>query len=298
METGDRAETGNRSGKALTWEKNKREAGRHKKRPRRAIDTILVVVVLLCGILLAGNILKETAQRKREEEIRKLAVQEEKAPAGALRDGETQNPADMDPEEPGEYHSPVDFESLRAVNPDIVAWIEIPGTDISYPVVQADDNETYLKRDFEGNTSAAGAIFLDCDSSGDLMGLHSILYGHHMKNQTMFAQIVKFKDESFFRKNREVILYLPESELHLRTIAAVYGDADGEKRRTEFSSRERFNLYVDEMTKNCSFRELPEGDVEGLYSFVTCSYEFDDARTILYAVRGQEGENGAEDGKN
>lgn len=103
------------------------------------------------------------------------------------------------------------------------------------------------------------------------MGLHSILYGHHMKNQTMFAQIVKFKDESFFRENREVVLYLPESELHLRTIAAVYGDADGEKRRTEFSSRERFNRYVDEMTKNCSFRELPEGDVEGLYSFVTCA---------------------------
>ena len=268
----------------MTGEKNKREGGRHKRRPSRVTDTILVVVVLLCGILLAGNILKATAQRKREEEIRKLAVQEE-APAGALRDRETQSLPDMEPEEPAEYHSPEDFESLRAVNPDIVAWIEIPGTDISYPVVQADDNETYLKRDFEGNKSAAGTIFLDCDSSSDLMGLHSILYGHHMKNQTMFAQIVKFKDESFFRENREVILYLPESELHLRTIAAVYGDADGEKRRTEFSSRERFNRYVDEMTKNCSFRELPEGDVEGLYSFVTCSYEFNDARTILYAVR-------------
>lgn len=280
----------------MTGEKNKREGGRHKRRPSRVTDTILVVVVLLCGILLAGNILKETAQRKREEEIRKLAVQEE-APAGALRDGETQSLPDMEPEEPAEYHSPVDFESLRAVNPDIVAWIEIPGTDISYPVVQADDNETYLKRDFEGNKSAAGTIFLDCDSSSDLMGLHSILYGHHMKNQTMFAQIVKFKDESFFRENREVVLYLPESELHLRTIAAVYGDADGEKRRTEFSSLERFNRYVDEMTKNCSFRELPEGDVEGLYSFVTCSYEFNDARTILYAVREQDGENGAADGK-
>ena len=67
--------------------KNKREGGRHKRRPSRVTDTILVVVVLLCGILLAGNILKETAQRKREEEIRKLAVQEE-APAGALRDGD------------------------------------------------------------------------------------------------------------------------------------------------------------------------------------------------------------------
>lgn len=92
----------------MTGEKNKREGGRHKRRPSRVTDTILVVVVLLCGILLAGNILKETAQRKREEEIRKLAVQEE-APAGALRDGETQSLPDMEPEEPAEYHSPVDL---------------------------------------------------------------------------------------------------------------------------------------------------------------------------------------------
>ena len=56
----------------MTGEKNKREGGRHKRRPSRVTDTILVVVVLLCGILLAGNILKATAQRKREEEIRKL----------------------------------------------------------------------------------------------------------------------------------------------------------------------------------------------------------------------------------
>lgn len=280
----------------MTEGNDRRKGGRDKKRSWRAVDTILIVIVLLCGILLAGNILKEAAHRKREEEIRKLALKEEVS-AGERQEGETQETDEAEPEETVEYRSPVDFESLREVNPDIVAWIEIPGTDISYPVVQADDNETYLKRDFEGNTSAAGTIFLDCDSSGDLMGLHSILYGHHMKNQTMFAQIVKFKDERFFRENREVILYLPESELHLRTIAAVYGDADGEKRRTEFSSQERFNSYVDEMTKNCSFRELPEGDVEGLYSFVTCSYEFNDARTILYAVREQGGENGAAEGK-
>ena len=85
-----------------------------------------------------------------------------------------------------------------------------------------------------------------------------------------------------------MILYLPEQELHLKTIAALYGDAGGEKRRTAFSGQENFNRYVDEMTKNCSFRELPEGDVEGLYSFVTCSYEFENARTILYAVRENE----------
>lgn len=255
---------------------------RKKKRPWTMIDVILLFIAVVCVVLLAGNILEGIRQRRQEEQIRRLAVQERESTREIQRETQEETQA--------AYVSSVDFDSLRAVNPDIVAWLEIPGTNISYPVVQTEDNETYLNRDFEGNKSVAGAVFLDCDSDGDLMGRHSILYGHHMKNQTMFAQIVKFKEEEFFRENREVILYTPERELHLKTIAAVYGDADGEKRRTEFDSREMFNRYVDEMTKNCSFRELPEGDIAGLYSFVTCSYEFQDARTILYAVRDPEQE--------
>lgn len=256
---------------------------KRKKRLWRFTDTILVIIAVICAVVLLANILEGILLRRQEEELRGLAVQEK----------ETQRETEIQPEteketgaaEDREYVSPIDFEGLGAVNSDIVAWIEIPGTDISYPVVQAEDNEKYLKRDFEGGASAAGTIFLDCDSDSDLMGLHSIFYGHHMKNKTMFAQIVKFKEETFFKENREVILYTPEAELHLRTIAAVYGNADGEKRRTQFDSQEMFNRYVDEMTRSCSFRELPEKDISGLYSFVTCSYEFQDARTILYAVR-------------
>lgn len=263
---------------------------RRKRRPWKTVDVLLLILITVCAVLIAGHILEGIRQRNREEEIRKLAIREtQQTQTAATAESRREPEEETVPEETERYHSPVDFESLREVNPDVVAWVEIPGTDISYPVVQSGDNETYLKRDFEGKTSASGAIFLDMDSDADLMGLHSILYGHHMKNQTMFAQLVKFKEEAFFKKNREVVIYTPETELHLRTVAAVYGNADGEKRRTQFASRESFNTYVDEMTKNCSFRELPEGDIEGLYSFVTCSYEFEDARTILYAVRVNEG---------
>lgn len=291
---------GNQSGKSSRNRDRKRpdinkerpgtgEGKAHNRRPWKIMDKLLLILIIVCAILIAGHITEGIRQRNREEEIRRLALQETRqTQAETTAESSRETEEETAPRETERYHSPVDFESLRAVNPDVVAWVEIPGTDISYPVVQAGDNETYLKRDFEGNISASGAIFLDMDSDSGLMGLHSILYGHHMKNQTMFAQLVKFKEEAFFKKNREVILYTPETELHLRTIAAVYGDADGEKRRTQFASRESFNAYVDEMTKNCSFRELPEEGIGGLYSFVTCSYEFNDARTILYAVRENE----------
>lgn len=182
------------------------------------------------------------------------------------------------------YVSPIDFEVLRKVNQDVIAWLNIPGTSIDYPVIQGADNEKYLSTSFEGEKSAAGAIFLDYESDKDLLGRHSVFYGHNMKNKTMFADIMKFREEEFFKEHREIILYTSERELHLTTVAALYGDSSGEKRRTRFGTKEEFQTYVDEMTGGCTFRDIPEGEIRHLYSFATCSYEFEDARTILYAI--------------
>lgn len=182
------------------------------------------------------------------------------------------------------YEPPIDFTALRQINQETIAWLTIPGTEIDYPIVQTDNNDTYLTTGFDKNASASGAIYLDCDSDGALTGKHSIFYGHHMRDGSMFAELVKFKKEDFFNSHREIILYTPQRELRLRTVAALYGNADGEKRRTEFPSEEGFRQYIDEMTKNCAFRELPVNAPQRLYSFVTCSYEFPDARTIVYAV--------------
>lgn len=189
---------------------------------------------------------------------------------------------------------PVSFEVLLEENRDVKAWLTIPGTGISCPVVQAEDNETYLYRDFHGNESTAGAIFLDCESDPDCRGAHTIFYGHHMRNGSMFAELVRFKEKDFFEEHREIILYLPEETMLLRTVGAVVSDSSGVRRRTDFASREELTAYAEVMTENCPFRELPEEKVESLYSFVTCSYEFEDARTILYAVR--EPETGAAEG--
>jgi len=256
---------------------------RGKNRGGSRLLKVILSVLLLAALMVLGNFFLESwQQRAREKRIEELARQQTEAPVPEVKvETETLEA------EPKPYVSPIDFEALRQVNPDVVAWVTIPGTVIDYPVVQTDDNETYLKKTFEGGESAAGAIYLDCDSDSDFMGMHSILYGHHMRNGSMFAELVKFKDEDFFKEHREIILYTPERELHLRTIAALYGDADGEKRRTKFDTDERFQQYADDMTKKCIFRELPE-HVEGLYSFVTCSYEFDNARTIVYAVREPE----------
>lgn len=181
------------------------------------------------------------------------------------------------------YVSPIDFEKLGKINPDIVGWIRIEGTAIDYPIVQTDNNETYLDTDFEGKKSVAGAIYLDYESEPDFSGRHNIIYGHHMKNGSMFKDIIKYKDEAFFKEHQDIYIYTSEREYHLRPITALYTDASPIRRKTVFETDESFQAYVEEMIKDGLFLQKPEEPVRQLWSFVTCSYEFNDARTILYA---------------
>lgn len=259
-----------------------------KQNPRRKktpIEYILILLIIFCVGMALQRPIMGWLQNQKAEELRLLAEKESQAqPETTVEATQTEESVPQESAAEPDYQSPIDFEALRKINPDIVGWLKIPGTRIDYPVVQTDNNETYLKKTFEGGQSAEGTIYLDSDSDGDLMGYHSILYGHHMKNKSMFTDIVKFKEKDFFEANREIILYTPEREIRLKTIAALYGNADGEKRRTKFKSQETFEAYIDNMTKDCSFRELPSEKTERLYSFVTCSYEFENARTILYAV--------------
>lgn len=196
----------------------------------------------------------------------------------SMKKAETQTQAAESPKEPV-----IDFEALQSKNPDIVAWITIPGTAVDYPVLQAKDNDYYLHRDVERKESSAGSIFLDYEDSADFSGLHNILYGHHMKNGSMFRDIVRYKNQDYFDSHREIILYTPKREIHLKAIAAVCTSADAIRRKTDFQSKAEFDSYVAQMIQGAKAAAKETETVGHLYSFVTCSYEFQNARTILYA---------------
>ena len=156
---------------------------------------------------------------------------------------------------------------------------------LDYPLLQGKDNNQYLHKDMEGRDSAAGAIFLDHGDKADLSSLHNIIYGHHMKNGTMFKDIVKYKDQQYFDEHQDIILYTPDREIHLKALAAVVANPDAIRRKIDFQSWEEFTSYIEEMTQDArAFATVPKGTaIRRLYSFVTCSYEFQNARTILYA---------------
>ena len=167
------------------------------------------------------------------------------------------------------YVSPIDFETLWKKNKDIIAWIKIPNTNIDYPILWNGDNEYYLHHDI--------------DDKPDVSSKHNIFYGHNMKNKSMFQNIIKFKNKDFFEQNRDIYIYTKDKEYHLKTMAALYTDASVDKRQVEFETDEEFKAYIDRMTEKNSYRQIPSDDIDKLWSFITCSYEFNDARTILYA---------------
>ncbi len=124
------------------------------------------------------------------------------------------------------------FAALQAINPEIVGWVTVPGTVISYPVAQTDDNDKYLHTTFEGEIQRLRLhLFMDKDSQTDGKGQHTILYGHNMKNGSMFHELLQYKKCRVFNEHPTIYYDTPEGRIELRVIAGVCG---GRQRPVQF----------------------------------------------------------------
>ena len=124
------------------------------------------------------------------------------------------------PDEDDTIWPEVDFAALREINPDIVAWIYIEGTKINYPIVQGEDNSYYLKHLFSGEWNGSGCIFLDFRNDASFADRHSIIYGHHMKNGTMFTDLDKYKKQEFFDEHPVALLLTPDKNYKVKWISS------------------------------------------------------------------------------
>ncbi len=247
-------------------------------------------LILALGILLivvsGGSMLRAYLEQKHSEDLYSQLAQE--AQTEAETEAET---AAAEEETQAAYVSPIDFQRLWQINPQVVGWLKIPDTAVDYPILHdPESNDTYLYTDIEGNESAAGSIYLDCDNKGDFSDLHNVIYGHHMKNGTMFKDIMNFRDQAFLESHPTVMIYLPDREIELRAYACLYTTPDGIRRMTQFDSVEALREYEQQMTEGAASRVEPDQEINRLFSFVTCSYEFDDARTILYCYQVDAGQ--------
>lgn len=161
------------------------------------------------------------------------------------------------------YTSPVDFEMLKKLNPDIYAWIDIPNTDISYPVVQsATDDSFYLDHDSDKKKSANGAIFSEHMYNDTTFDDNvTVLYGHNMKSGAMFGDLQPlYRNSENLKVYDEIIVYLPHKEVHFQVFAAMQYSRMHLLHYYQTAKKGAFNLLIDDIysTRNLNMTLIEE----------------------------------------
>lgn len=202
---------------------------------------------------------------------------------------------DGDTEEEEKFE--VDFAKLKEINPDVVAWIRFDEpSQISYPVVKGADNEKYLKTTFEGKKNSAGTLFIDMQNAGDFSDKNTFIYGHNMKNGSMFGQLRKYKTKSFCEENPYFYIYMPDGKEITYQVFAVSVVKDISESYTKwYNSDEEFQDYIDYIRSISGYQtDVEVGADSQIVSLSTCTNVSDDERLLVHGVKISEKTVGAE----
>ncbi len=247
----------------------KYQAPRPKRRPFLYLGLGCAAFALIAAAYV-GLFFWTGAQRKQASRQTAMEYVTPTAPAQPSPETEpdTEIPAPSEttvPETTAETQPPrfptVNFEGLREKNPDVVAWIQIPALEgLNYPVVIGEDNAYYVNRNWENQESEEGAIFLDFRNSSDFSQPHNILYGHCMKDGTMFQPLGQWEKESFLRgSDRTVLLYLPEEVRVYEIIGSERVNAlDSRVYKTDYAAGDTWADAIGETLKHLWY----DSDVE------------------------------------
>lgn len=184
----------------------------------------------------------------------------------------------------------VDWDSLRAINPQIVAWIYMPGTRIDYPVCQASDNQYYLDTDFDGNRNIAtrsGTIFLDAGNSSSFSDQNVFMYGHHMNDGSMFACIsTQLSDNAEFNAHRKVYVFTPMLNYECTSFSIVLTTGTDALVRLNFDSSNDMASYIldkEQRSVVTPSEGMPDpAGIRQLFTFSTCDYTQNNGRAVMF----------------
>lgn len=233
------------------------------------ITIIATVAAVAVGGVLYSNNVQAQEESVQMEELKSSIVSETVAETTTEVAVETVEETKEVEEET--YVSPIDFSELRAQNSDVQSWISIDGTNVDYPVMNSGD-ESYLHLNFDGEKSSQGSLFMDPASNDSL----TIIYGHNMKNGSMFHDVDRFNNKDFFESHQSIKLYEEDKESELSPVVAIYGKADDAVR--SIKSAEDLRSFTE--GKTISNGSVPE-EIGNLVILVTCNYAGSDFRTYL-----------------
>ena len=245
------------------------------------IPTVLFISMIVFGGLFLRDFLEYRAAEDEyaslqdhiviSEEPKKEAPKKEKAGEEEFDDELEEEPVDL-----LHPHFQIDYGALSGVNADFTAVLHVPALSITYPVVKSKDNEEYLHRTFEGKANFAGSIFLDANAKGSYDHKNTFIFGHNMKNGTMFGKLKYFlRDDQLANSNPYVFLCRPEVitryrifSYYLTTVESpIYNDFEGDKGYDQYLSLvQRLSSYRNYPKDSIDFSQRPD-----IITLSTCS---------------------------
>jgi len=255
---------------------------KHWKQIKLILIISLSAILLYSGINIGIYIFDGYTNKELNENLQQAYHQFDSSDTGG-NEASADDPASV----PGVSEQYADrFESLLNINKDVVGWVNIPDSQIDYPVVQADNNEFYLNHDLKNERSSHGTVFMDYRNSSNGRDYNTVLYGHHMKDGTMFAGLSAYKDRSFYAEHA-YIEYDSLEQPAKWEIFSVYVSRPGDDTpQIAFNNDEEYAQYLDRIISRSIYKTGVDVTTDDrILTLMTCSYEYNNARLVIHAKR-------------
>ena len=167
----------------------------------------------------------------------------------------------------------IDFDALKEMNEDIIGWIRFDKNGINYPVLQGRDNEEYLRILPDKTKNASGSIFIDYLCSADFTDSHTIIYGHNMKNLSMFGRLKKYRTvEGYYEKNKYFTIYTPDQIYRYEIFAWYEVGVEDSVYQVGFTDEDVFGEFVDQMLeRRYQDTNVTADETDKIVTLSTCS---------------------------
>ena len=230
---------------------------------------ILFIISMCISVVALGFIgwylYQDYAAQKAAEELQEAVVvesvaEEEETKDVEIDDGVEGEEADLPENILTELDNPIDFATLQGINSELYAWIRIEDTNIDYPIAQREgDHEFYLHHDMYGTERYAGSIYTEDYNSKDFLNPVTVIYGHNMKNGSMFHDLRKYEDKTFFKEHPYVYIYTPDAVRKYEVFAAYTYDDRHLLTTYNFSDNAVYTQYLEDvqrgMTMSANLRD-------------------------------------------
>ncbi|MGN1389337.1 MAG: class B sortase [Bulleidia sp.] len=176
-----------------------------------------------------------------------------------------------------------DFTKLAGINSDVAGWLTLPDSEIDYPIVQGTDNEYYLEHLFDGTVNHSGCIFIDYTNSPGFTDRNTVMYAHHMRNGSMFADVEKYREQDWYDSHKVLYLQTPDAIYQLEPFAGILTDGAAGYVQISFESDEAFSAYVQDKIDQSTFTsDVTVSSEDQIVTLSTCRYDAYNGRYALF----------------